>query len=87
MFRNRYVPVLFTEFGGRPQVDFKFLASCRRNSQKPNEELIQRFQKNFSDVVSPSSSMNAATALGGNPQLPMGHHVPSSKYVLPYHIL
>lgn len=51
----------------------------RRNSQKPNEELIQRFQKNFSDVVSPSSSMNAATALGGNPQFPMGHHVPSSK--------
>lgn len=56
------------------------MSLCRRNSQKPNEELIQRFQKNFSDVVSPLSSMNAAAALGGNPQ--MGHHVPSSKYVL-----
>ncbi|RDW86312.1 grainyhead-like protein [Aspergillus mulundensis] len=43
----------------------------RRNSQKPNEELIQRFQRNFSDVVAPTAGMNAAVA-----QLPIGHGPP-----------
>ncbi|KAL4810553.1 CP2 transcription factor-domain-containing protein [Aspergillus unguis] len=43
----------------------------RRNSQKPNEELIQRFQRNFSDVVAPGSRANAPT--GGNAQHPLSH--------------
>ncbi|KAL4786201.1 CP2 transcription factor-domain-containing protein [Aspergillus varians] len=47
----------------------------RRNSQKPNEELIQRFQRNFSDVVTPPSNMNPAVDV--NSQLPLGHGSPS----------
>ncbi|KAL4800624.1 CP2 transcription factor-domain-containing protein [Aspergillus venezuelensis] len=39
----------------------------RRNSQKPNEELIQRFKSSFSDVVTPSANMSA----GGLPQHPL----------------
>ncbi|KAL4924296.1 grainyhead-like protein [Aspergillus undulatus] len=31
----------------------------RRNSQKPKEELIQRFKNNFSDVVTPSANITA----------------------------
>ncbi|KAL4885144.1 CP2 transcription factor-domain-containing protein [Aspergillus karnatakaensis] len=43
----------------------------RRNSQKPNEELIQRFQKTFSDVVVPPALSDAVGVI--NPQqLPMG---------------
>ncbi|KAL4873521.1 hypothetical protein BDV12DRAFT_79929 [Aspergillus spectabilis] len=34
----------------------------RRNSQKPNEELIQRFQKTFSDVVVPSALNDAVNS-------------------------
>ncbi|KAL4918559.1 CP2 transcription factor-domain-containing protein [Aspergillus aurantiobrunneus] len=45
----------------------------RRNSQKPNEELIRRFQKNFSDVVAPSANFNAAAVAGVDPQFPQGH--------------
>ncbi|KAL4946147.1 hypothetical protein BDV06DRAFT_160595 [Aspergillus oleicola] len=39
----------------------------RRNSQKPNEELIQRFKSSFSDVVTPTVNMPA----GGIPQHPL----------------
>ncbi|KAL5333855.1 CP2 transcription factor-domain-containing protein [Aspergillus crustosus] len=43
----------------------------RRNSQKPNEELIQRFQKTFSDVVVLGAAIGDGVV---NPQLlPMGH--------------
>ncbi|KAL2809813.1 CP2 transcription factor-domain-containing protein [Aspergillus granulosus] len=48
----------------------------RRNSQKPDEELIQRFQKTFPDVVMPTATLNdVAGAL--HPQFPMGHMTPS----------
>ncbi|KAL4991398.1 CP2 transcription factor-domain-containing protein [Aspergillus falconensis] len=46
----------------------------RRNSQKPNEELIQRFQRNFCDVVAPTASISVAA--GVTQQLPLGHSPP-----------
>ncbi|KAL4979197.1 CP2 transcription factor-domain-containing protein [Aspergillus desertorum] len=46
----------------------------RRNSQKPKEELIQRFQRNFCDVVAPTASISAAS--GVTQQLPLGHGPP-----------
>ncbi|CEL08045.1 hypothetical protein ASPCAL11198 [Aspergillus calidoustus] len=52
----------------------------RRNSQKPNEELIQRFQKIFPDVVVPSATLNDAAATL-HPHFPMGHMTPS-KFVV-----
>ncbi|GLA52470.1 hypothetical protein AnigIFM63604_009332 [Aspergillus niger] len=45
----------------------------RKNSQKPDDELIQRFQKTFSDVVPPVTHRNA-TRFG---QMPIGPITPA----------
>ncbi|KAL2866969.1 grainyhead-like protein [Aspergillus lucknowensis] len=48
----------------------------RRSSQKPNEDLIQQFQKTFADVVVPSATLtDTTTAL--HPQLSLEHVSPS----------
>ncbi|KAI9367002.1 CP2 transcription factor-domain-containing protein [Aspergillus egyptiacus] len=47
----------------------------RRNSQKPNDELIQRFQETFSDVVVPAVTLTDGGAV--HPALALGHPSPS----------
>ena len=77
MFRNRYV----LSFLG---ITIGCLADAhnplyRKNSQKPGDELIQRFQKTFSDVVPPVP--NRHTASFG--QIPAGPITPA-KYLDPF---
>ncbi|GMF68720.1 unnamed protein product [Aspergillus oryzae] len=71
MFRNRYV----LNF---PGIAVECLADAhdllyRKNSQKPGDELIQRFQKTFSDVV--PQVPNSQTASFG--QIPAGPITPA----------
>ncbi|PYH40425.1 uncharacterized protein BP01DRAFT_361272 [Aspergillus saccharolyticus JOP 1030-1] len=66
MFRNRYVGADLQKWMMRPfrslfaLFAYRSILPYRKNSQKPDDELITRFQKTFQDVVPPVTARNAA---------------------------